>query len=287
MEESLLVHGLHRARNVAMPLRELLTLTPRGPEQRFQCRRIEVRERRLPAFPLVTDSLPMVAEIIEVQPIRSISLQRHDPPHLRHKTRLTVGRQTHHLVLVSIMRKAEVLRHRLIENAKRMRKINPLVDFDAVARADAPGRTRKIAESVHRDRNSLIEWRNKKRRSQVRKMMLDLVHHPAEPLARKAALQLLVHARALALVANPVEHERQIRAPGEEVSYLLPEIRFRILIDRDMRDIGETNSHCAQAIADRFRRKIRPVLYAAEALFLRGRDQRSVLDRRRNRRGRR
>ena len=58
------------------------------------------------------------------------------------------------------MRKAEILRERLVKDAKRVRKKDPPLDLDIVALPDAPGAARKIAEAVDRDDGRLLKRRD-------------------------------------------------------------------------------------------------------------------------------
>ena len=71
-----------------------------------------------------------------------------------------VGRKPHHLVLVAIMRKAEILRERLIEDAERMWEIYSAMGRDFAAACRTPGRAREIAEAIDRNNGRLIEGRD-------------------------------------------------------------------------------------------------------------------------------
>ena len=59
----------------------------------------------------------------------------------------------------------------------------------------------------------------------------------------------------------------------QQVAELAQQIGATVLIDRDMIDVGERDACLAQAIGDRLRGKARPMLDAAEALLLGGRDE--------------
>ena len=69
-----------------------------------------------------------MAEIGEVQPEGPIRQEAHKLAHGVEVGRLAVRSEPHHLVLVAIVRKAEILRERLVEDAERMRKIYPPCD---------------------------------------------------------------------------------------------------------------------------------------------------------------
>ena len=103
--------------------------------------------------------------------------------------RLAVRREPHDLVLVAVMRKAEILRQRLIEDAERVREIDPPFDRNLSALADAPRGAREVAKTIDRHDDRLLERRNVERRRQMREMMLDRVHFTLETLAGKACRQ--------------------------------------------------------------------------------------------------
>ena len=211
MEKCFFVHRLHRAGDVFVMLRQRFIRVARRPEQPGQLRRIQLAHPGFAVFPLVFHFLAMMAKMVKVQAERATFFEAHDLPHFGHEARLTVGCQPHHLVLVAVIRKTEILGQRLIENAQRMRKIDLVFDLDAIATADAPGRTGKVAKAIHRHGHRLFERRHQKRRAQMRKMVLDVPHPGMQGLAGKGPQQLFGHPRALALVAKAVEHQRKIR----------------------------------------------------------------------------
>ena len=51
---------------------------------------------------------------------------------------LAIGRQSHHFVLVAIVRKSQILRQRLIEDAERMWEMHPALDIDHGRRCPTP-----------------------------------------------------------------------------------------------------------------------------------------------------
>ena len=83
------------------------------------------------------------------------------------------------------MRKAKVLRQRLVEDAERMREVNAAGDGDDITAPDTPGRTGKITEAIDRDDSRLFERRDMERRREVREMMLDGMETGAQRLARE------------------------------------------------------------------------------------------------------
>ena len=75
-------------------------------------------------------------------------LQPHDFAHLVQEDWLAVGGKSHHLVLVAVMRKAEILGHRLVEHPERVRKMHTVFDVDHGAATGAPCGRREVTESV-------------------------------------------------------------------------------------------------------------------------------------------
>src|SRR4051812_38667204 len=79
------------------------------------------------ASPLIGNGFPMMPEKAKIEPERAALFERQQRTHRLDKRWATVGSEAHQLVFVTVMRKPQVLSHRLIENAKRMRKQNPAV----------------------------------------------------------------------------------------------------------------------------------------------------------------
>ena len=184
MEEGLLVHGLRRSRDVAMTLLER-RVAALGTEQLDKRRRVQPAHVRLPPAPLVVDLLLVVAEVGEIERKSAVPRQPHDPAHLVEVTRLAIGREPHHLVLVAVVRKTDELRDRLVEHAERMRERHPAIQAQRRTASDAPGGGGEIAEAVDRNRHRLFERRHVEGRGHVRQVMLDAVEFTAEHLARK------------------------------------------------------------------------------------------------------
>ena len=66
----------------------------------------------------------MMAEEFQIELEATPGEQAHNLAHGVDQQGTAVRRKPHHLVLIAIMRKAEILRERLIENTERMRKIH-------------------------------------------------------------------------------------------------------------------------------------------------------------------
>ena len=124
-----------------MPILERIGRLAARPEQLLERRREQIAELRRAVGPLIGDLLLVMAEIRRGR-ARSVpsGFKPHDLAHGVHGGRLAVGSKPHHLVLVAVVRKAEILRQRLIEDAERMRKIDAAVDRDLRAAARRPRR---------------------------------------------------------------------------------------------------------------------------------------------------
>ena len=181
MEKGLLIHRLHRAGDVPVPL------CPAARPSRAPA-------RADPPAPGRTASRPPASRPptrIRSSPCdggssrassrnEPSSCSLHDPAHLVQIPRLAVRREPHHLVFVAVMRKAEILRQRLVKDAERMRKIDPILHLDSGPATDAPRGAGEIAEAVHRHDHRLLERRDMKRRGQMRQMVLHRVHLAAK-----------------------------------------------------------------------------------------------------------
>ena len=219
-------------------LGQRLLFAARRPEQIGQLRRIQITHARFAVLPLVFDSFSMMAKIIQIQTEGAVFLKFNDPPHLMQQTRLAVGRKPHDLVFIAVIRKTKVLRQRLIKDAEGMREIDFVLHLDRRATPDPPGRAGEIAKTIHRHRDRFFERRHQKRRSQVRQMVLNMSHLRAQRFARKCPRQFSRHPGTLTLVANPVEHQRQVRPARGGVGQLLPQIGAGVLIDGDYIQAG-------------------------------------------------
>src|ERR1044071_5745078 len=112
-------------------------------------------------------------EILQVESIRSARLEPDDAAHRIEMRRLSVRREAHDFVLVAVMRKAQILGQRLIEDAERMRKKDLAVDGKRWSGACAPRAAGEIPEAVHRDDGRLAKGRDVKRRGQMRHVVFD------------------------------------------------------------------------------------------------------------------
>ena len=99
-------------------------------------------------------------KIVEIELECPIRDQMDDFAHLGEIGRVSVRCQTHDLVLVAVIGKAEIVGQSLVKNSERVRKINPPRDLDVGAAADAPGCACEIAETVDRDDGRLGERRH-------------------------------------------------------------------------------------------------------------------------------
>ena len=100
-------------------------------------------------FSFTAQLLPLHRGILETIYMRTQRIE---------KAWLAVRRQPHDFVFISVVRKSEILGHRLVENAERMRKIYAAVGRDVGPRRDAPSCTREITETINRHYGCLIKW---------------------------------------------------------------------------------------------------------------------------------
>src|SRR5262245_45274230 len=122
----------------------------------------------------------MMAEEAQIERVRAIGPQTHDLPHGLHEDRPAIGRKPHDLVLVTIVRKSEKLCQRLIEDAKRMRKVDTPIDPNSRTISDAPSGTGKIAKSIDRNHDRPFKRRDMESRGQMCNMVLHGVNRSVE-----------------------------------------------------------------------------------------------------------
>src|SRR6516165_3194105 len=127
VKERFLVHGLRGTSNVSMAVLErLVRQTPR-PEEILERGGKQVAEFRRPVRPFISYVLTMVAEEFQIEFEATSGEQAHNLAHGVDQPEMAIRREAHHLIFVAIMRKAEILRERLIENTERMRKIHAAI----------------------------------------------------------------------------------------------------------------------------------------------------------------
>ena len=173
-EVALLEHELHRGRQVGVPVLELAPRHARRAEHVDHLLRIDRPERRLAAVPGHLDAFGVVDEVVEVE-ADLVAFDADDVADLRGEARLAVGRQAHHLVFVAVLREAEELRERGVEQAQRMRELDAAAHVDVVAAADAPHHAAEVAEPVDGDDRGFVERRGEEGAGQMRAMVLDEV----------------------------------------------------------------------------------------------------------------
>ena len=159
--------------------------------------------------------------------------------------------------------------------------MHPALDADLRPATDSPGGAGKVAETIDRNDDRLVEGRHVKRRGQMREMMLDGVEFAAKPLARKGSVEKFGNSRAAAAIAQPIEDQPGTRRMGCEIGEPAQPVGAPILIDCDMRDIVQPQPRFPQAISDRLGRKSGPVLDAPEALLFSRGQEHAVADERR------
>ena len=99
------------------------------------------------------------------------------------------------------------------------------------------------------------------------KVMLDMPDVRLEAIAGKCGLERVFECCGFADVSNPVEDESGIGAVPENERHPPQVIHFRIAIDGNEVDVGETRAGLGQAVFNRLSRKSRPVLDPPEPLF--------------------
>ena len=168
-----------------------------------------------PVVPLIGDVLAVMAEIVEVELERAVWLAAaRSGASRRMHDGLAIGREPHDLVLVAVVRKAEILRERLVEDAERMREIAPARRSRCRVPCPTPqAALRKVAEAIDRDDDRLLERRDVEGRGEMREMMLDVVKRRREGAGRetlaRAARARLARARRL---RSRSTHQRDARA---------------------------------------------------------------------------
>jgi len=278
IEEGVLVSNLRRARDIALAIFQRRRRIARRPQQCRQRIAPQPSAGRDAVLDLVVGAFARgVPEVAQVEREGAVVLQLDDLLHRLDVARLAIRRETHHLVFVAVVRKADELRHRLVEHAERMGKVDAAVDGDRTALAQPPGGGGKIAEAIDRNRHGLVVRRHQEGRGQVAEMVLDGMHGAAEFLLRQVPPQVAGDVGAIAALAQAIQHVARADARGQHIGKLAPAVGAIVAVDRDMLDVAQRDAGFGQAVADRFAGEAAPMLDAAEALFLDGGDQGAIL----------
>ena len=276
MKERLFIHRLHRTGDIAVPLLERFFRPTPGAQQLLERRREEIAEFRRAGGPRIGDALPVMPEIGEIERKGAILCQFDDLAHRLHVRRRPVRREAHHLVLVAVIGKAEILGQSLIEDAERVREIYPTLDRDVAFPTDTPCRAGEITETVDRDDSRFLERRNVKGRRQMREMVLDIVDRAAKAVSGECLGEELGNLLPLTSVSETAEHEADFRRTGRQICDLAHAVGAAVLVDRHMFDIGKAQPGFTQAVGNGLRGKPGPMLDPAKALLLGGCHQSAV-----------
>ena len=120
-----------------MPLLERISWFSCGTEKGLKFGRKQCADMRRTAIPGIVNLLPMVSKVLDINLKSAVFLQFYDLSHFSELRGLSIGSQSHDLVLISIVGKAKILGQCLIENAKRVRKVNAIlyVNIDSLSYA--------------------------------------------------------------------------------------------------------------------------------------------------------
>ena len=88
-------------------------------------------------------------------------------------------------IFVAVMGKPKELSERLIEDAEGVRKEHSALDYQVLAKSNAPCGAGKISKPVQRNDRGFLEWRDEKSGSQMSKVMLDGVKRASKSLSMK------------------------------------------------------------------------------------------------------
>ena len=225
----------------------------------------------LAAVPLVVDLLAVMAEVVEVELEGPVVAQPHDLAHRVEVARLAVGREAHHLVLVAVVREAQVLRERLVEDAERVREVDALRRRRSrVPRPTPHAALAKSPKPSTETTDGLVERRDVEGRREVREVVLDAVHLAAERRARKGALRASRRTPArLRLLRSRSSSSAEVGPLRQRVARACARgWRCESWLIATWSTSASAMPASREAVARSPRREARPVLDAAEALLL-------------------
>ncbi len=174
VEVDLLEHRLERRGDVLVQRVSSDAGSRAGPKSSSMPRREEPADRRRPLVPAHVHAFLVVDEEVEVE-LEDVALRTHDPPHLVEKARRAVRREAHHLALVAVLREAEPLGDRGVEDPERVREQDALEHAERGSAALREHRRGEVAEAVDGQDRGVLERRDEERARDVRLVVLDVV----------------------------------------------------------------------------------------------------------------
>ena len=189
--------------------------------------------------------------------------------------RLTVGRQTHHLVLPEVHAEAGEVGERRVEESERVRELDLAQQLELTPSAHSVARGRPLPDTVEGQDGGLVEGRGIEGRGCVRLVVLreeDLAVIPdlLGDLGRDEELLFEPHRHGLDEVLEAARGDAQV---GHQDAL---ELEHRLVVEGDVVEVRHPDPGLLQAEFDRAPRKIGIRLAAREALLLRGGDNLTI-----------
>src|SRR5438105_505601 len=122
----------------------------------------------------------MMSEIVQIQLELSTREENQNIAKTVEVARLAIRSQPHHLPLLAILAKAQILRRRGIKEAEAVRVLDPVPHLQAPTLAPTNHGAHKIAEAVNREQSRPFERRDEECARHVRLMVLHIVEHGAQ-----------------------------------------------------------------------------------------------------------
>ena len=148
MHDDLFRHHLQRFGDVIMPRchRSLaITLRAKFANELVTEERLDDRSAVVPGH---SNSLPVVRKIVKIQ-LKSVSLRSNHPAKEVSKFRLTIRSQSHHFVLVTVVRKPQVHGDGSVKETNRMRKKDAIKLLPVIPFGMSSQSTRKVTHAIH------------------------------------------------------------------------------------------------------------------------------------------
>ena len=242
LDHRVLVHELHRRRDVLMALRELGLRCPHRPfEERAQLLRRH-------AIRVVVDEVAHV-EVVAAVVFEVDDLQESLVVLVFLAVHLAVRREAHDLVLGVVDAESEVCGDRGVEEAEGVRELDVLDEVDVVVLADADGGRAPLSDAVDGHDRRLLERAEQERGRGVREVVLDVqdIAFVLEPFlygARDA--QLLVDPRWRAVQECLEAARERLDVLGEQAL----ELEEWFLVERDVLEVIDRDALALEAPLD-------------------------------------
>src|ERR1041384_5316532 len=118
-----------------------------------------------------------------------------------------------------------------------MRKKNPAIDLNFLTAPHSPGGAGKVAESINREANRLVEGRDKKCGGEMSQMMFDMMNGGFDGAAGKSLVEGGLDAGGFANIFHAIQDQTDVGPVRDDKGEASPIVDPGLAIDGDVVEI--------------------------------------------------